>query len=69
MRIECIGGPLDGSIRVIHEGRAFVVMGPGGKSILGEYRPRTLMGFPMVVEGDNETVRADWHPAPTGTPE
>lgn len=54
MRVEMVGGPLDGAIRVIHEGHVFVLVGQG------EYRVRTLLGLPLVVQGD--IAQADWRP-------
>lgn len=60
MRIECIGGPLDGEIRVIHEGNGFYIVGQGSYLV-----PR-LFGREIVVAGDGTvtegTARATWHP-------
>lgn len=55
MKIECIGGPLDGETRVLHEGNAFVLVGKGA------YRVSSLFAWPIVVRGE-ETVRALWYP-------
>jgi hypothetical protein len=60
MRVEMIGGPLDGAIRVIHEGNVFVLVGQG------EYRVETLMGLPLKREG--EAVRAYWKPVAGDAP-